>query len=288
MPEVRSEADSHIGRIILSAKHPGNALSAEIARDICSALTSLEEDDDIKVVVLSAQGDDLTVGRDPSEIETILRSAPGGHNHKVPSQRARLVAAHDLWWGPAGLFSRLLHCRKITITAAKGRCFDAGLYFCLCSDLVVAADTARFASPRWRHVGVDGDIAMLISAVGLKRAKEMIYAGACWSASQASGFGLVDEVTSIDEHGKAVEALARSCALIMRDGISAEKHVVQAGLAKMRFDLGFAAATIAASWGSNIHFREGEFNFLREARSVGINDAIRMANAYFEGHCHSN
>jgi enoyl-CoA hydratase/carnithine racemase len=288
MADIRLERDGHIGRIILSARRPGNALSAEMARDICSALTGFEDDDDIKVVVFSAQGDDLTVGRDPSEIETILRSAPGGRNHKVPSQRARLVAAHDLWWGPAGLFSRFLRCRKVTIAAPKGRCFDAGLYLCLCSDLVVAANTALFANPRWRHVGVDGDITMLISAVGLKRAKEMIYAGACWQARDALGFGLVDEVVSLDEHEKVVDALARSCALIMRDGISAEKHVVQAGLAKMRLDLGFAAATIAAAWGSNIHFREGEFNFLREARLFGTSDALGMANAYFEGSDNSN
>lgn len=277
------EADeaSHIGRIILNRPDDRNAMSAEMAADICAALTRLEQDDDIKVIVLSAKGEHFSGGSDAAQVESNIRNAPGGKNHKTPSQRARLAAAENIWWGPAGLYSRLQHCRKVTIIATQGECFEVGLYLTLCCDLVVAATTSNFANPRWQHVGVDGDITMLIAAVGLKRAKEMIYASARWSATEALAYGLVDEVVEPSELKTAAQNLAKSCALIMRDGIAAEKQVVFASLAKMQINTGFAAAVIASGWGTNIHFREGEFNFLREARQNGLSAALGSARSYF-------
>ena len=112
------------------------------------------------------------------------------------NQRARFEAA-NVWWGSAGLFSRLLHSSKITIAAAKGLCLETGLYLALYSDLTVASETAKFGVPAWRHVGVNGDISMLIAAVGLKRAKSLIYCGAEWDARTALAYGLIDGVAPV-------------------------------------------------------------------------------------------
>ena len=278
---ISTDPDGLVGRITLNRPAQRNAVSSEMARAIGQALLEFGETDQIKVVVIDAVGDDLSSGYDPAEAETAIRSAPGGEGGKVPSQRARLIAADELWWGPNGLFQRILHCRKVTILAARGACLDIGLYLALCADLVVASETARFGCPRFRHVGVNGDISLLITAVGLKRAKEIIYAGAEWSATEAQKAGLLDTVVPDADVQANVAELATRCALIMRDAIPPEKQVVFASLAKMGVSLGFAAASVVAGWGTNVHFREGEFNFLREARAHGIETAQMMAEAFF-------
>ena len=274
-------AGPHVGRILIQRTAHANAFTMVMVDDFRAALTALEGDDSIKVIIIAAEGDHLTCGFDPAEVEKIYTTAPGGANRKVPSQRARLLALDGLWWGPQGLYGRLLHCPKITILAAKGLCHEVGLYLSLYCDLVFAAQGARFANPRWRHVGVDGDIAMLIAAVGLKRAKEMMYLGSEWSAHEALAYGLIDGVVSEAELDTTVQKTAAYCTQVMRDGIVTEKHVVFASLAKMHINTGFATATAVGAWASNVHFRPGEFNFLRAVRHAGLDAALAESNAYF-------
>ena len=276
------DAASHTGRILLRRADHANAITMVMVDDMRAALTELENDDAIKVIMIAAEGDHLTCGFDPAEVEKIYTTAPGGANRKVPSQRARLLALDGLWWGPKGLYGRLLHCPKITLLAAKGLCHEVGLYLSLYCDLVFASDSARFANPRWRHVGVDGDISMLIAAVGLKRAKELMYLGSEWSAHDALAFGLIDGVVSDAELDTTVQKTAAFCTQVMRDGIVTEKHVVFASLAKMHINTGFATATAVGAWASNVHFRPGEFNFLREARNSGFDAALKASEQYFK------
>ena len=277
-------AESHVGRIVIRRPDQANAFSIAMVDAFRSALSELEGDDSIKVIVIAAVGENLTRGFDPAEVEKIYTMAPGGGNRKVPSQRARLLALDGLWWGPNGLYGRLLHCPKITILAAKGLCHEVGLYLSLYCDLVFASESACFANPRWRHVGVDGDISMLIAAVGLKRAKELMYLGSEWSARDALAYGLIDDVVGESDLEATVQKTAAFCTQVMRDGIVTEKHVAFASLAKMHINTGFATATAVGAWASNVHFRPGEFNFLREVKHAGLDAALKASDKYFNEH----
>lgn len=281
---IRLERDDegHIGRIVIDRPEAANAFSMNMVEAFRHALVGLGRDDAIKVIVIAGAGEHLTRGSDPAEVEQVYKRAPGGSVKKIPSQRARLLANDHLWWGPDGLYGRLLHCPKITILAAKGLCHEVGLYLALYCDLVFASDSARFANPRWRHVGVDGDISMLVAAVGLKRAKELMYCGWEWSAPQALAYGLIDEVVSEAALDEKIATTAALCTQVMRDGIVTEKHVVFASLAKMQINTGLATAAVIGGWASNVHFRPGEFNFLKEARDGGLGAALRASDDYFK------
>lgn len=281
--KVRCERDAqaHIGRIVIDRADAANVFSMDMVATVRDGVVKFAQDDAIKVILLCAEGEHLTRGFDPSQVEQMYKQAPGGSSKKVPSQRARLMALDALWWGPDGLYTRILHCPKVTVLAAKGMCLEVGLYLSLCCDLVLAADTARFGNPRWRHVGVDGDISMLASAVGLKRAKELMIFGVEWNAREAKSYGLVDEVVDEAQLDSAALELATLCTQVMRDGIATEKHVVFASLAKMQIGTGFATAATVGAWGSNVHFRAGEFNFLREVRNEGLDAALTSADKYF-------
>ena len=79
-----------------------------------------------------------------------------------------------------------------------------------------------------------------------------------------------------DPHESAGE-LARTVSTIMRDGIAAEKYLTLASLEKMGIGAGLATATYMGAMASTIHFRDGEFNFLRARRDLGVAAALAEA-----------
>jgi enoyl-CoA hydratase/carnithine racemase len=279
---VKRAEDKFIGEIIIDHPERRNAITARMAGEFCAAMTSLEQNNNIKVIVISGSGTDLTVGADATEIAARFKQQPDAPRQRPVNQRIRFDAA-NLWWGADGVFRRVLQCPKVTITAAQGACFEAGLYFALYADLTIASETAVFGNPHWRHVGVNGDISMLIAAVGLKRAKDLIYCGSEWTAHEAVSYGLIDGVTKPRDHAAAIAKLTNACALIMRDAVQAEKQVVLAALARMQIDTGLAAAAVVGGWGTNIHFRDGEFNFLRQAQHDGLRAALQQGRDHFGG-----
>jgi enoyl-CoA hydratase/carnithine racemase len=115
-------------------------------------------------------------------------------------------------------------------------------------------------------------MSLLIASVGLKRAKELMFANVAWTAARARQYGLIDFVAE-DTAARTAE-LASMCASIMRDGIVSEKYAVFASLEKMGIGLSFAATTVVAASLSNIHFQPGEYNFLRDVRAAGPDVAL--------------
>jgi enoyl-CoA hydratase/carnithine racemase len=273
------DREQHVARITLRTH--GDTIGVNEAHAICVYLDSVESDDDVKVVVIDSSGENLCAGWAAEDAWEMYRQAPGGSTKKWPGQRARLIALDELWWGPKGLYSRLLHCKKVTIATAKGRCFDAGLYLVLCCDLTIGDTSAVFSNPRWTSVGVDQDMSLLIASVGLKRAKELMFAGATWSATRAHRIGLIDQVAEPNDLVNEIEKLSLMCASIMRDGIVTEKYAVFASLEKMGIGHSFATAIVVGASMSNLHFQPGEFNFLREMRDHGVDGATEAFDERF-------
>jgi len=266
----------YVARIVIDRAERGNAFTAAMCGELSSALSALEADDDVKVIVIDPAGPDLSIGLDPAEAGSYHENVPGMPSERIASLRARLRAG-DVFWGRQGLYERLLNCEKVTVLAARGRCLDIGLYLTLYCDIAIAEEGSEFGSPRWQHVGVDGDVSMLLATVGRKRANELMFAGARWSSARALSAGLVTGVVPDEKSGEAALDAARTVSTIMRDGIAAEKFLTLASTEKMGIGAGFATATYMSAMSSTIHFRPGEFNFLRARRAFGVEEAVRQA-----------
>lgn len=240
------------------------------------ALRAAEDDDDIKAVVLRPAATDLCRGFDLDDAAEFYQDPPGRPPAKRASLRARLAAHDRTFWGEDGLIARVARSRKVTVAAAGGRCYGPGLYLALASDLVIAGESSRFGCPRWRYLGADGDLMMLINAIGLKRARSAVFLGTEWPAEKANEIGLTDLVVPDIEVTAAAEELAGRVAHVVRDGLAAEKYLTLAAMQRAQVGTGFAIATLMGAMASNIHHRSGEPNVLRERRTGGTSAAVRV------------
>jgi enoyl-CoA hydratase len=116
----------------------------------------------------------------------------------------------DMWreWIRDGhrVLERLAHMRQPTIAAINGYAFGGGLELALAADIRVAADSATFALPETKIGSLPGwaGTKRLPEAIGVSRAKQMIFSGSRIDAATAERWGLVNEVV-------ALEALMSRC-----------------------------------------------------------------------------
>lgn len=191
---VRIERDGHVGLVTLDRPAKLNAIDPPMLADLEAALTGLDADPSVRVVVLTGAGERaFSVGAD---INAWAALAP-----------------LDMWrrWIREGhrVFDRLARLRQPTIAAINGLAFGGGLELALAADLRLAADTAAFAMPEVKLGTVPGwgGTSRLSSLVGVARAKQLVFSGARIEAAAAERWGLVNELVP------AVDLLSRARAL---------------------------------------------------------------------------
>jgi enoyl-CoA hydratase/carnithine racemase len=124
----------------------------------------------------------------------------------------------DMWrvWVREGhrVLQRLASLRQPTIAAINGIAFGGGLELALATDIRIAADDALFAAPEVTIGTLPGwaGTLRLPAAIGVARAKQMIFSGARIDAATAERWGLVNEVVPQAELMNRARALAREVA----------------------------------------------------------------------------
>jgi enoyl-CoA hydratase len=98
------------------------------------------------------------------------------------------------------MFERMMRaiydCPVPLIAAVNGAAIAGGLELALCCDFIVAADHARFGFSEVKR-GImpgGGGTQQLPRAIGIRRAKELIFTGDTFDASEALACGLVNHV----------------------------------------------------------------------------------------------
>jgi len=136
---------------------------------------------------------------------------------------ARRTTADDLdseWDGTDHFpFRHIERCRKIWVARINGLCHAGGLDIALHCDVTIASDRARFRVPELLRGLPDPFMgARLTAAVGLARARFMIFTAEEWTAAEAMAAGLVGDVV---HHDQLDERVAWALDRIRRTGPNA-------------------------------------------------------------------
>jgi enoyl-CoA hydratase/carnithine racemase len=199
-----------------------NALTFEVYRELTDTFAALEDERDVRAVVITGAGRAFCSGGDVRDIIADLQTLDiQGH-----LAFTRLTCE---------LIRKMRSLRKPVIASLNGTAAGAGAVVALAADLRIAAEEARiaFLFVRVGLSGADMGAAYLLPRyVGLAKATELLYTGDFISAEEAERIGLYNRVVPASaletETSALAERLARgpSFALGMtKEMLNREMHV---------------------------------------------------------------
>ncbi len=191
----------HGATAVLAMDRPDqrNALSLEMREAFARALPELRADDGIKAVVLTGSGGHFCAGGD---IKSIAQAHAQGLD--AFEGRARIRKIHQ--W-----YDALVDLEKPVISAVEGVAFGAGLSLALCADYAIARRGATFCAV-FARIGYVPDMLgmyLLPRAVGLARAKELVFTARVCDAEEALELGLVQALCDGDPLEQALAMAER-------------------------------------------------------------------------------
>ncbi|WP_054245930.1 enoyl-CoA hydratase/isomerase family protein [Rhodococcus opacus] len=193
--------------------NPGrrNAVSFAVLEELRAVITTLSRSPDVRVVILSGQGSDFSVGADlaaPAESRTLRRDSVVADTARLRHVSTTLLAFHQI--------------PQVTIAAIDGACAGAGLSLAAAADFRIASDRAVF-NTAFISAGLSGDLGgvwLINKMLGGAHARELFFTPGKLTAERAHQLGLVNSVTSAQSlHGTARELahrLATSAPLALR------------------------------------------------------------------------
>ena len=208
--QVQCARDGGVTWITLNRPESGNALTPDQRNRIIELLEDANGDVSVRAVVLTAAGDrafctgaDLRVDR------------PERHERPTGAPERPVLSVDHTCLGAQRLIAALQDCDKPILCAVNGTAAGIGAHLAFASDLVIAADHARFIEVFVRRgIIPDGGGAYLVTRlVGPMKAKELVFFGDDLSAADALGVGLVNRVVPAGElHAAAAEWAGRLAA----------------------------------------------------------------------------
>jgi enoyl-CoA hydratase/carnithine racemase len=212
-------ADRSIALITLNRPEVMNAQSRELLYELDELWSRAERDEDVRVIVLAAEGDHFSTGHD-------FRDEPAQRRAQSP-QGARFDKSYEFERQVYfGFLRRWRDIPKPSIAAVQGACVAAGVSLVWPCDLIVAADDAWFSDPVVR-LGINGvEYHAHTWEFGARKAKEMLFTAGRIDAKQAEKLGMVNHVVPRSELLSATLDLARDIAAMPPFGLAQAKRSV--------------------------------------------------------------
>jgi enoyl-CoA hydratase len=212
---VLTEVVDFVATVTLNRPDRRNALSGELITQLRATLAELDQQADVRAIVLTGADPAFCAGLDLTELGEPDSSLRGMGNKQVVPDLA-----------------------KPLIGAVNGVAVTGGLELALACDFLVASERARFADTHAR-IGIQpgwGLTVALPEAVGMRRAREMSATGNFVSAQTALQWGLVNHVVPHDELLDFTRRLAADSASSDQDALRTIFATYDAGFLETRRD----------------------------------------------------
>jgi enoyl-CoA hydratase len=202
------EKDGAIARIVLNMPEKANIQSAQQVWDFEDCLTRADRDEEVKVLIVKANGKGFCAGHAIVSHEEMADVYP---TTGPTPERTWKKHNYDLFlWPPL----RLWEFSKATIAQVHGYCLGGGTIYSHMCDLTIASDDAYFQMPLAQGFGLPGAQTLVEPwmLMNWKRAYEYLYLAPTLSAEQAREWGLVNRVVPRADLEATVEETARTIA----------------------------------------------------------------------------
>lgn len=208
METIVYEKDGAVARIVLNTPEKANIQTAQQVWDFDDALAIADRDDEVKVVVVKANGKGFCAGHAIVSSEEMASVYP---TQGPTPERTWKRHNYDLFVWPT---LRLWEFPKATISQVHGYCLGGGTMYAYLTDLTIAADDAYFQMPLPQGFGLPGAQTLVEPWILMnwKRAYEYLYLTPTLDAGEARDWGLVNRVVPRAELEKVVDETAATVA----------------------------------------------------------------------------
>lgn len=185
MEFVKVTFTNHPGVALVQLNRPGelNALNLQLMQELRDALKSLDDDPEVRVIVVTGNDQAFAAGAD------IKQMADNGAIDMLK------IDQFKTW-------DQIKKIQKPLIAAVSGFALGGGCELAMTCDIIIASESAKFGQPEIK-IGVipgAGGTQRLTRAIGKSRAMEMVLTGKFISANEALNYGLINKVVPVESY----------------------------------------------------------------------------------------
>ena len=233
---LKIDIEKNLAFVALNRPDVHNAFNDELVKLVTDAFTELGRRDDIRVIVLCANGKSFCAGADLNWMKRMVE-----YSHEENLADARAVGR---------MFLAIARCPKPVIARVHGAALGGGAGLVAACDIGIAIESVQFGFTEVKLGIIPALISpFVIAKIGPGRAREFFITGERFLAPVAMNLGLIQHVVS---HELALDGLVEAkISQILTSApcaIAAAKELV-AGVAGQRLEsaIEFAAEAIARS-----------------------------------------
>jgi len=239
--------DSGAARIVLNRPEKLNSLDAETMVELHEAVSQIEADRQVRVLVLGGTGRAFCAGQDLAD--PVMQEVDG----KLPDI-GNLV---ERYFKP--LVMRLQSLQVPTVAAVQGLAAGGGASIALACDLVVAAQSAYFLQA-FSKIGLTPDTGstwFLTRSVGTVRALGLAMLAEKLPAAKAAEWGLIWQVVEDSEFAGTIDTLAAQIAQMPTKALVRTRQLMHAATSHSLEQQLSMEASFIREMGWSADYREG-------------------------------
>lgn len=213
---VRLTISASVASVTLS--HPGklNAMSRLMWRQLRSVFESIQQNPDLRCVVIAGAKQNFCAGGDISEYADFR------------FQEASLREFHetDVWGG----LQAMLDCDLPIVAQIEGQCMGAGVEIASCCDIRLASVSARFGAPiaKLGFPMAPREAQLVAREVGLGVARQMLLEAAIFGAADMKAAGFLSRVLVDDQVAAEARTTVQRIAALAPQAARLNKQTLRA------------------------------------------------------------
>ena len=215
-PAVIVEKDGHVLTVTLNRPEKRNAVNCEVMCRLYDAWNQLDQDDELRVAILTGKGSTFCAGMDLSEIAKLTAGKPDNEWMERGMQDIPIIY---------GAWLKTYRPTKPVILAVEGFARAGGTEILQGTDIRVAGESALFGVTEVQRglFPMAGSTVRLRRQIGYAVAAEMLICGEDLPAKRAYELGLINHVVP---DGQALAKAKEIAARISQNGPLAVKAIV--------------------------------------------------------------
>jgi enoyl-CoA hydratase len=192
------EQEEHVGLLRVRRPEALNALNAQVLKELTVFAQEAAANKEIRALVITGAGEKAFVAG--ADIKAMADMTP--------------AAARDFSTAAQTAFNNIECLPFAVIAAVNGFALGGGCELALACDIIIASEKAKFGLPEVTLglLPCFGGTQRLPRAIGLFKAREMVFSGEFYSARDCLDMGLVNKVTTPEELLPEAQKLAKTIA----------------------------------------------------------------------------